>query len=223
MFRIKITVLSCLFIVVFVPETLLAQDFLSGEFWAPYAVVTPEFDVKPPDVQEMIAQLLDEMCFVFGGMIYGFSFSYVPSDVQRSVAEVFELEPLGEIRKGDRNMEVYQTRIAKPRVYARTRYTLHDFQYTWLEYWNSTTFPSTDGKGEAGFILGVEQKIEACKAAIREAVRGYLRKRIHNKPKKVIGYVRMDEVPYIIINAGKYLARVRVSLDIHEIEEYETY
>jgi hypothetical protein len=208
---------------VLTPSFVFTQDFFSGEFWAPYAVVTPDFDVEPPDVNEMIHQLLDEMRFVFSGMVYGFSFTYVPSDVQRSVEEVFELDLLGEIKKGDRNMEVYQTRIAKPRVYARTKYTLHDFQQNWQDFWSSEAFPTTDGWGEADFILGIEQKIIACREAIKEAVRAYLRGRIYNKPKKISGYVRIDEAPYIIIDAGKYRAKVRVTMDIQEIEEYKTW
>jgi len=218
---LKKTALSCLFILISLSVS--AQEFFAGEFWAPYAVITPEFDVKPPDAEELIDQLLDEMRFVFGGMIYGFSFTYVPSDIERSVEEFFELDPLGEIRPGDRNMAVYQTRTDRTAVYAMTKYDLDEYQKNWVLYWNSEAFPTIDGRGRDMFIKGVSAKIEAIRQAIKEAVRAYLRKRIFNKPKKITGYVRIDEVPYIVIESGDYLAKVRVTMDIHEIEEYKTF
>lgn len=200
-----------------------AQEFFTGEFWVPYAVITPEFEVKPPSAEEMIDELLAEMRFVFGGMIYGFSFTYVPSDTERSVDEIFELAALGEIPPGDRNMSVYQTRKDSTAVYAMARYDLAEYQKNWVLYWDSEAFPTFDGRGRAQFIKGVSSRIDAIREGIKEAVRGYLRKRIYNKPKKITGCVRIDEVPYIVVDSGDYLAKVRVTMDIDEIEEYMTF
>lgn len=200
-----------------------AQDFISGEFWVSFDIPAADFKPTPPSQEELIQQILGEMRYVFAGMIYGFSFSYVPSDVERSVEEEFDLKLMSKISAGDRNMIVYQTRMDSAKFYARAKYELEDFQKRWFNFWLSETFSVCGGIGGASFFEGKENRILAIKTAIKEAVRAHLRQELHNKPKKITGYVQLLEVPYIIIDAGKYVAKVRVRLDIQEVEDYITF
>ena len=200
-----------------------AQEFLSGEFWLPFELPRSDFEIETPDQMELINQMLGEMRFIFAGMIYGFSFTYVPSDIRRGVEEVFELGPQGEIFPGDLNLEVYQTRKTQSRFFTSAMYKVNDGQKRRLAYWDSAVFPVAEGVGRTNFFLGIEQKIEASKRGILEAIRSYLRKRVYDKPKKISGFARFTEVPYFTIDAGEFASKVRTALDIREIEYYKSY
>ena len=70
------------------------RDFLRSEFWAdlePVAGVGEEWPVSPDEARRRI---LAEAAWVFGGMIWGFEFTYTPYDKTRAIQERFDIVPI---------------------------------------------------------------------------------------------------------------------------------
>ena len=138
-------------------------------------------------------------------MIYGFSFSYTPSDTARGVKEEFRLEPLAEISWGDPSLYVAGTRMTEERLYAGLRYNIKPFQERWIALWESSVFPAVSGVGSASVTKGYSAKLDSYKSALKEAAREYLRKRYFNKPKEVTGELILTAAPYCVVDAGEYI------------------
>jgi len=198
----------------------------NNEFWF-YAENSPVLHVieKDPneqieDTNKKIKDLLDEAVFVYSGMIYGFSFTYTPSDQKRGVKEEFSIVPTSSIQYGDPAMSVKSTRREQSKTFVRLEYRCEDRHKSWLSYWNSSTFPVIGGSGTGFVSKGAVARIEAIEQAVKESVRSYMRGRIHNKPKTISGSFAFKEVPVIMQTAGLYTASVKIKIDIMNIETY---
>ena len=151
----------------------------------------PEQDIRKPGTAEnsrkKIEQLLEEASFVFSGMIYGFNFSYTPSDISRGVDEIFEFAPAAVILKGDPALTVRKTRRDKERTYVSIEYRCDERHGNWISYWNSAAFPVTGGSGKGIPDASPDARKNAAADAVKEAVREYMRGRVHNKPRSISG------------------------------------
>ena len=198
------------------------QTILNEEFWAELEplVVRGERTVS---VETAVNRVLQEGRFVFSGMVFGFSFSYTPSDRGRNVDEEFDLKPSHEIPFGDPNLFVHQTRREGSRIFVRLRYALRDFQEDWYRGMRSNIHSSAAGAGEASYYDGHEEKITAVKNAVKNAVREHARTRVDNKPKKITGTLTLDAAPRIMIHSGMYQAVCTVKLKIDEIIPYRAF
>ena len=199
------------------------MPILSSEFWvetAPLIEIEGESTESPED---QIRILLEEARYVFSGMIYGFSFRYVPLDLRREVEEEFELEPLYEIVWGDPRLTVAESRRESGRRYALIRYWISEEQSSWVRFWDSNVHATAAAFGAGDFFDGRVAKFAAMEAAIRESVRAYLRPRELNKPKEISGRLVFAEAPYVIIDGGEYRAKVEVKLDVREVVQYQIF
>ena len=78
----------------------------------PGSLTAEEQKTKLPPIQE-----LDNVArFVMGGMIYGWKFTYTPSDLTRKVNEYFELSPIKEIDKNDPRFAISGITAEYPRL-----------------------------------------------------------------------------------------------------------
>lgn len=175
------------------------------------------------DEDEAIRQLLDEAVFVFSGMIYGFDFSYIPQDNARDIAEEFEIEPRYSIAWGDPSLSVSGGTYKDGRYDAEIRYAVKEVQLPWVTSWETGILPDVTAIGEGRLVLGLSGKLAAINDSVKQAVRAYLRPRTYDKPRRISGYARLAEIPHFSIDAGRYLCRVRVTLSIEEVLEYETF
>lgn len=199
-----------------------AQTILNEEFWAELEPLVPQGE-RTVSRETAVGRILDEGRFVFSGMIYGFSFSYTPSDRARKVEEEFELELFHEIPAGDPNLFVYQTHREGSRFFVRLRYGLLDFQESWYRGMRSNVFRAAGGTGEASYFQGPEEKKTAIVNAVKNAVREHARTRIGNKPRLIRGTASLDSAPRIVIDSGLYRARCSVNLRIDEVVPYEAF
>jgi hypothetical protein len=179
--------------------------------------------VSPPPNDQPITEILKEAQYVYSGMIYGFTFAYVPGDTTRGIAESFELKPVAEIKWGDPRLKILASRVDKSRLVVRVMYSLVPYQETWTQGWDSNVFPTATGRGTSRYFLSHRQKMASYKNAIKEAIRGYLRRRIYNKPREVVGQVVLRGSPYTIINAGRYVTTVTVKLRIGKVQPYTVF
>lgn len=206
----------------FTAATVHSDDFLAGSFWVEYRPIVAGTEYPQSD-DEAARFALEEAQYVFSGMIYGFTFRYTPYDASRQVEEIFELEPVHSIPWGDENLRVTGGRVDREYYRAEALYELRDFQQQRLEYWSSNTFPSATGTGSGDIFIGREGKYDAIRQAVKEAIRNYLRPRVFNKPREITGEAVLSDVPYIIIDAGGYHAKVRVKLQVRDVHPYPVY
>jgi hypothetical protein len=217
-----------LFFLCLLPIPAQAQTILNEEFWADLEA-PPDFDeTAPPQkstqaADEALKRILEEGRYVFSGMIFGFTFSYTPLDRGRNIQEEFTLQPVYQIAWGDPNLFVHQTRREGLRVYARLRYRLHGFQENWYEGNLSNLTSSSAGAGEAPVFAGWQEKLNAIRDSVKNAVREYARGRIDNKPLKVTGTVFFDKAPRMEISSGAFHAVSSVRLKIDNVVSYGAY
>ncbi|MDX9799914.1 MAG: hypothetical protein RBT69_01110 [Spirochaetia bacterium] len=170
-----------------------------------------------------LKNLLEEASYAFSGMIYGFNFSYTPSDRSRGVDEIFEFTPAAVIRGGDSALTVKKTRMDKTRTYVSIEYRCDERHENWLSYWMSSVFPVTGGSGKGIPDASPDARKKAVSDAVKEAVRDYMRGRVHNKPRSISGSCVFSEPPVISHMAGLYTASVKIRLDVKDVEKYTVF
>lgn len=196
-----------------------ADDVLVAEVWFDASPVLPanhtEGDAEPAE------GLLREARYVFSGMIYGFSFLYTPSDRQRQVAEMFSINPVARIPWGAAGLRVVSTRRDEYRTYGRFYYSPSPSQQARLDAWSSVALPRSTAEARTSIVGGREAKYDAIESAVQEAIRAYLRTRIYNKPREIRGSITFVEPPKVRLDAGAYVARVKVALRVDDVREYQ--
>lgn len=201
-----------------------ARDYsaLQAEFWVD---LDPMGKDGPRRVsrEEAYKDLLEEARFVFSGMIYGFSFSYRPSDAARSSAERFELKPAGQIPWGDGDFEFREFRSDDGTLYLRIRYFPKEAEIRLLEAWADNRFFDAGGTGFGSYYAGnagrADSIRESCKDAARTVARGLTR----NKPSEVQGSLVFSGVPRTLVKAGQYRTECRVRVKMDDIEQYRNF
>ena len=199
------------------------DPILSGEFWVELDPFIQTEERYPLSTEDAHRRVLEEAQYVFSGVIYGFTFVYTPSDAVRQVEEIFTLEQVATIPWGDPSLSIVETRVHENLLFAHIRYFPSEHQTRWLRMMESNIHHTSSGRGGASMFLGVGGKFDAIAEATKEAIREHLRPRIYNKPKEVRGKVVFTESPYIIIDAGRYEAKVSVRIDVDEIIPYRIF
>jgi hypothetical protein len=173
---------------------------------------------KPP------LEKLDETArFIMGGMVYGWKFSYTPSDRTRGVAEEFSLEPVLKIPSGDPRLDLSEIRAAYPRLACQAEYRLDASLARWTARWSSVLFRSSKGRGTGERTAEAAGILAAYTNAVRQAVREDARKLEKNKPKEIRGEVLLREDPRLFADQGLFVAEVRVLIDLKEIIPYSAF
>ena len=91
----------------------------------------------PVDAAEK--KLLEEGRVLFSGMIYGWTFTYIPGDKARQVQESFVLTPVAEIPWGSPRLAVRETEVADAKLWARMSYALNEDESRRRAAWESNT------------------------------------------------------------------------------------
>lgn len=194
---------------------------ISGEFWTTLQPLLAEIE-RPPVDQKLVTDLFELARQVFSAMIYGYKFTYTPSDSARRVKEAFDIKLLGEIPFGDPDLRVIDTRVSEPdlRFYVRLRYFPKDFELNRQDNWNKINLPTAGGTGQALAETKLESSLQALQQAVKEAARNYLRPRDYNKPKAIRGEVLLRKVPQFQIVAGYWVCKAEFLIRIVEVESY---
>ncbi len=177
----------------------------------------------PPAREAQIEAMLDEAQFVFSGMVYGYTFTYVPSDKTRQVDEVFVLTPIAEISRGNPQLKVRQTYIRAGKVYAIIDYHLEEYEQHRISAWETNTAPRLSGTGDGVYFTGPEEKITAHKNAAKSALRAYLRDLTYNKPKEVTGTFIFTEAPRVFPSGGRYVSSASIKLELENVKPYSRF
>jgi hypothetical protein len=209
-----------------VPGLVAQEDFestvLQGDLWLPFEAIAPgELEKRTPDNAKLDA-LLEEMRTVFSGMIYGWSFTYKPSDKARQAPEVLDVKSVFEIQKGSRRVEVAQTRFdAKTSILTVTfRYRMADFEAGRRQSWASFNLDQAAGTGYAPAVDRLESRLSALSQALKEAIRALLRPKVLNKPQEIKGEALLRQVPLYSLEAGRYRCLATFQIRILSIRDY---
>jgi len=199
-------------------------DSIVIELWCELEPMVIEENTEYPlSSSEAAKHILEEAHFIISGMIYGLTFTYIPADKRRGVAEYFELTPVAEILLVDTNLKFIHTEIRETRFYARIQYELEEFQSLRIKSRQSINIPTATGRGQGNIFLGFTEKFTSIKMAIKDAVHNLLRPQIINKPREITGQILLLQEPRIVISDGLYSATINVKLNIFEIIPYKIF
>ena len=174
-------------------------------FIRPWVELEPVFRIEPeyPIPLEKAGQwVLEEARTLLSGMVYGWTFSWTPSDAARKVADRFDLVPVAEIPWGSDRLVVRQTRVEEARLFAQVFYTMNPAEQLRRESWAGAVVDAATGIGEAPAMKGRQAKAEALANAIKDAVRNQLHTRILNKPRQISGAVVLWDDPQVCVASG---------------------
>jgi hypothetical protein len=199
------------------------KELLRAEFWAdlePVAGVGDEWPVSPATAR---ARILEEAAWVFGGMIWGFEFSYTPYDKARALEERFDIAPIQSLAA--------EAPKGAPGARASDGYALYLFaEYrpdpdlvSLMEAYAKGPWRGAQGIGKADMNRGVKGRREAYVDGLRAAVRALLQGLEPNKPRLARGRVVFDRPPSLAIVGGFYTAQVRARVMVIESIPYRVY
>lgn len=166
-----------------------------------------------------VSRIKEVSPFLINGMVYGWNFTYVPSDKLRNVSEFFEIEPIAEIT--DKSKIEYQ----KPWIQDNLIHCFARYEKTPEEIWSHRTWTSISvkkahGAGVCSVAKGFDGITEAATNAVKDAVRNFYRPIIKNKPKEIRGKVIISSEPMIGIKEGNYLIQLDFLLESDRIIMY---
>ena len=158
--------------------------------------------------------------FIIGGMVYGWNFSYTPSDKLRGVEEYMDFSPVRELGEAERNITYAKPRIEDGKVYCWAEFTRTESMIGNYYLWASITNDTVHGIGYGKISDGFDGITNAVRDAIKNAVRAYFRTKIKNKPKEIRGKVLLRREPLIGIDAGRYKVQLDFFLETDKILPY---
>ena len=187
---------------------------------------TGEFDYPIARIKEMVPFLLE-------GLVYGWNFTYTPSDKTRGVEEYFEISPVREeggpstgsgtiASAGTTGFDIKYSSvwIENNRFNCWIDYTRTQHEVQTYNLWASIQNPTIQGRGYGDLSLGFEGIKLAAQDALKNAVRSYYRNTIKNKPKEITGRVLMRKTPLLGIDNGQYVINLDFFLERGTILEY---
>ena len=219
-----IITLLCILLSILACISLYAQnEYLIFNTWHELEPMVKEDVEYPVSIETATKKILEEARIIFSAMVYGYSFTYTPSDNARNIEEYFELIPLYEISWGDPGLKVLNTEVIGNKLHCKIRYILNKDQIYRRNSWNSNSIPYSTGNGSENVFLGTDAKLTSINNSIKDAIKNYARNRIKNKPREISGDILIWDAPYFIINSGKYNSTVRIKLFIQDFIPYNIF
>ncbi|MBN2616678.1 MAG: hypothetical protein JXR64_00050 [Spirochaetales bacterium] len=201
--------------------TIFSQNsFISGVFINPvsrYFDMDMEANNNEFPVEE---EFINDIIEVVSGMIYGWEFTYIPSDIKREIDEIFEIKPIALIKKGDPNMRFRDNWVKDYIMYQNIVYNLEDFQKKRIESWSTAVIPSSYGEAEYS-LFDVDGKSLSLKEALKDSIKREFQTRGKDKPRRISGQMLLKEMPRLFINSGQYNTQVEVFILYKNIEDYK--
>lgn len=158
--------------------------------------------------------------FIVHGMVYGWQFSYTPSDKFRKVEEFFELEEEPSSLSIAPMIQYSEPWVEENRVGVWVELERSEQMIREYKIWQSIVNPKIGGTGYGKISDGFDGIKTACENALKDAVRSYYRTKIKNKPKEITGRVLVAREPIIGISSGRYKMQLDFFLETDKIVSY---
>ena len=160
--------------------------------------------------------------FVFEGIIHGWNFSYTPYDKTRNVNEYFEFSVDGpNISKNDKNITFNNPYFQDNKLFCWVEYQLSKEMVNKLKQTQSVIFKKISGKGKGKVSEGEEGIKKAFAEALKNAVRNHGRDIEKNKPKEMLGKVKITGNPRVYIDNGFYVVDLDFFVQVDKIIQYK--
>jgi hypothetical protein len=207
------------------------KALLRSEFWADREPVPGTNEEWPVGPDEARSRIRAEAAWVFGGMIWGFEFSYTPYDKTRALEERFDITQIQTLASDAPLLAPG----ASPSSGTTTHAIAADAFYSYVEYrpaadlvslmegYASDPWKGAQGTGKADMNLGVKGRRAAYVDGLRAAVRSLLQGLEPNKPRLVRGRVVFERPPSMAIIGGFYTAQVRARVMVIEAIPFRIY
>lgn len=194
--------------------------------WAELDAYPELEEAGDPDAQQYdypVKSIRQVAPFLVGGMVYGWNFSYTPSDKARGVEEYLEITEIvpSDYLKG--GITYVSPWIQNNRLNCWCEYTRNESQIQNYNLWNSIKNPVVHGRGYGELSKGFDGLKDAAYDSMKNAVREHYRAVIKNKPKEITGSVLIRDLPTIGIDAGRYVINLDFFLEYGKIIEYSVY
>lgn len=204
------------------------KDLLRAEFWADLEPVAGVGEQWPVGAEQARRRILEEAAWAFGGMIWGFEFSYTPYDKTRALAERFDVEPIQSLTprelSGEPGASPSSARAESPdRLYSLVEYRPDAALVALMESYANEPWKDAQGIGKADMNLGVKGRRTAYIDGLRAAVRSLLQGLAPNKPRLAKGRVVFDRPPSMTLIGGFYTTQVRARVMVRELIPYAIY
>jgi hypothetical protein len=183
---------------------------------------SPEASAPSDNPYAYAAQKIRETApFLIEGMVYGWKFTYTPSDIQRGVEEFFSFEPILTLSEADSARIQYTHPWQKDnRVSCWIDFEITPTMRLFKKQWESIDYRRIKGRGFAPLTDGFDGIKAAAAEALKIAVRDYARGILKNKPKEAAGNVLVVNSPVIGINAGRDQVELEFYLELTQILPY---
>jgi hypothetical protein len=193
--------------------------------WCELEPMVQENESYPLSAETAQRRALEEARAILSGMIYGYSFRYVPGDTVRMIGEEFTLNPVAEVLWGDPNMQIADAYVKDSLLFIKITYQLEDFQNARRRAWASNSVEASTGVGTHSVFTAPspEGKQRALQEALKNAVREALRPVHFNKPREVTGEILIWNEPRTFIQSGTYTTQADVKLRVKEIRSYSLF
>jgi len=187
----------------------------------PLVRIDPARYPLPLDAAEK--DLLEIGRVLVSGMIYGWTFTYIPSDKARQVPETFVLTPVAQVAWGNPRLRVTETEVSDTRLWGGISYSLDDEEALRRSAWDSNTALLSTGRGSVSVTEGPAGRAASLQAAIRDAIRLSLDARWVNKPRQIDGAVVLWEDPLTVVRSGVYTTVAKVKVLVRELVPYRIF
>lgn len=161
--------------------------------------------------------------FLVSGMVYGWEFSYTPSDKLRGVEEYIEINEIVDFSLAANLITYNQPWIQDNRLNCWCEFERTEDQIKNYYLWASIQNPVTHGRGTGYLSDGFEGIRTAAKEAVKDSVRTYYRSVIKNKPKEIRGKLLIRDIPTIGIVSGQYVINLDFFLECGKIVQYTVF
>ena len=170
-----------------------------------------------------ISHLKQSIPYILEGILYGWNFSYTPSDKTRGVEEYFEFTPINTVKISDPRINFSGYKVDESFFSCWVSYDRTDEMMLYRKHWESIYHPKIRGTGTASIYEGDEGFKASYADACKNALRNYARGLVKNKPKEISGKVLLCEAPLMSTRNGKYVAQLEFLLKIDEILAYSSF
>lgn len=221
-------------ILLFLPVTLLSQEFLEAHVWLNADLLrAPLWEPNPlpdqPDYEEPIDEdifseiltiLLEESRYLYSGSIYGWEFRYRPAYRQLGVEEYYEINLLGEVPWGSPNLEVRTSYREGVFFHMDSRLFLDETQSLRRRTLLSNQLAQSGGRGTGSALHLDYPRREALLQALKQSIRNYLQPRERVRPREISGRIYLRQMPHFSHAPDSYSCQVMVMLEVDEVVHY---
>jgi hypothetical protein len=165
-----------------------------------------------------VEDLLEDARWAFSCMIYGFSVTWTPPAVSRSVSEELVIEPLALIPRGDPRMRTVSITRDNGLIYILLEYSPDTTQAARLAGWRGQDRPAASGSALVPVNRGSRR--EVMEAAVKDALHQWLRVRDYNRPREIRGRAAFLRFPLIGLEGGSLKASVVIGMDLQPVRHY---